>query len=104
MLPDDSFDLLDRYLRERLHTVRQSQRVRYRVAYLPEAEYAAAWEQKLLDASMYRRHEDYRRELQGTLLAISERSGASVSVVRLDVPGLVAYAAREGRDPFSRQV
>jgi hypothetical protein len=103
VFPDDFFDPADRDLRERWHAVRQPQRVRYRVAYLPEAEYAAAWAQKLLDASMYRRHEDYRRELQDTLVALSNRSGASVSVVPLDVAGLLAYAAREGKDPSSRQ-
>ena len=74
-----------------------------RMAYLPAAEYAAAREQQLLDASMHPVHEHYRRELQDTLRALANRPGANLRVVPFGVPGLLAYAAAEGKDPASRQ-
>jgi hypothetical protein len=77
--------------------------VRYRFAYLPEREYAAAWERGLLDATMYPAHEDYRREMERVLREAAEVQGASACVVPLDVAGLLEYAAREGKDPASRQ-
>jgi hypothetical protein len=73
------------------------------MAYLPPAEYEAAWDRQLLDATMYRRHEDYRRELAQALHTIARPQGALTYVVPLDVEGLVAFAQREGRDPASRQ-
>ena len=81
----------------------RQQRVHYRAAYLPEAEFAAAWKHELLDATMYRAHEDYRRELEQTLQAVTTRPDATACVVPLDVAGLLAYAEREGKDPASRQ-
>jgi hypothetical protein len=71
--------------------------------YLPEAEYAKAWEHKLLDATMYRAHEDYRRELEQTLQAVTSQPDTPACVVPLDVTGLLTYAEREGKDPASRQ-
>lgn len=75
----------------------------YRAAYLPEAEFDAAWEQDLLDATVYRVHADYRRELEDTLRSYGESPGVVVSVVPIDVAGLMAYAAREGKNPASRR-
>ncbi len=82
---------------------RRQPRMVYRVAYLPAAEYAAAWDRQLLDATMYRLHEDYRRELEQTLQAVTAGPDASAYVVPLDVDGLLGYAQREGKDPASRQ-
>jgi hypothetical protein len=79
------------------------QRVVYRAAYLPAAEYEAAWDRQLLDATHYRLHEDYRREMEQTLQALAAEPDASAYVVPLDVDGLLDYARREGRDPASRQ-
>ncbi len=73
------------------------------VAYLPEAEFEAAWEQNLLDATVYRAHVDYRRELQTSLVDQAATLGASISVMPLDIPGLLAFAEREGIDPASRR-
>jgi hypothetical protein len=54
--------------------------------------------------TMYRAHEDYRRESERTLRAVSAaHPDASAYVVPLDVNGLLAYAEREGKDPASRQ-
>lgn len=71
--------------------------------YLPEAEYAKAWEHKLLDATMYRAHEDYRRELEQTRQAVTSQPDTPACVVPLDVTGLLTYGEREGKDPASRQ-
>jgi hypothetical protein len=73
------------------------------VAYLPEAEFEAAWEQHLLDATMYRAHVDYRRELQTSLMNQAATPGGPIFVMPLDIPGLLAFAEHEGRDPASRR-
>lgn len=79
-------------------------RLHYRMAYLPEAEYATARIRGLLDVTMHPRHEDYRRELQDTLAKLTaHQPRADASLVPIDVQGLVAYAEREGRDPASRR-
>jgi hypothetical protein len=76
----------------------------YRFAYLPAAEYAAARERKLLDATMPHTHVDYRRMCQEAMReTASNRPGGRVYVVPLDVTGLLQYAEREGKDPASRQ-
>jgi hypothetical protein len=79
-----------------------ARRVAYRVAYFPESQYATARRQRLLDATMYPSHQDYRREIQQTLESVAISQGVSVRVVPLDVAGLLDYAAAKGRDPASR--
>jgi hypothetical protein len=81
--------------------VHPRQRLVYRVAYLPAPEFAACWDRRLLDPTTYPRHEDYRRELEHTLQAITGPD-ATAWVVPLDVEGLLDYARQEGRDPASR--
>jgi len=66
-----------------------------RAAYLPAAEYAAAWEQKLLDATTHRAHEDYRRELEQTLRAIE----AFGSICRAGHPTGVLVRTRGSESP-----
>lgn len=75
----------------------------YQMAYFPVAQYEAAWAQGLLNATSYRDHGDYRRETEQTLRAMAGRADAGIRVVALDVPGLLAYAQREGQDPADRQ-
>jgi uncharacterized protein YchJ len=76
----------------------------HRAAYLPEEQYAAAWDQHLLDATNPRAHDDYRWELEHSLRAIDQQQPSTrIQVVPLDVAGLVAFAQREGEDPASRQ-
>ena len=76
----------------------------YRFAYLPAAEYAAARERNLLDATMPLAHADYRRLCQAAMRDTTiDRPGARVCVAPLDVLGLLRYAEREGKDPASRQ-
>jgi tetratricopeptide (TPR) repeat protein len=74
-----------------------------RLGYLPEAEYAAAREQGLLDPTMYHAHVDYRRENEETLRRMTASTGYSAVVVPFDVPGLLAYASGTGKDPANRQ-
>src|SRR5262249_48646330 len=81
----------------------RQQRVVYRMAYLPPAEHEEAWDRQLLDPTVYRRHDDYRREMEQTLQVIGTKPGALTLVGPLDVAGLLDYARREGRDPASRQ-
>lgn len=78
-------------------------RVAYRLAYLPEPEYATAMARHLLDATMPTLHEDYRRSVQGALEDLHLGPGEDAYVVPLDVDGLLAYAEREGKDPASRR-
>lgn len=77
------------------------QRVVPQMVYFPPAEYAEAWSRDLLDATNYREHPDYRREIEQTLRAI-EAQYPSLQIMPLDVAGLLAYAEREGADPASR--
>jgi hypothetical protein len=72
------------------------------MGYFPAAEYEAAWAHGLLNATNYRDHTDYRREIEQALQAWAEQT-VSLRVVPLDVPGLLAYAQREGKDPAHRQ-
>jgi hypothetical protein len=81
---------------------RGRQRLVYRVAYLPEAEFTTAWARDLLEPTVYPRHEDYRRELEAMLQARNEEAGAWVVVMPLDIEGLLAYAQAEGTDPARR--
>src|SRR5262249_53897300 len=75
-----------------------------RMVYLPPAEYEAAWDRQLLDPTNYRLHEDYRREMEQMLRALTAaRPGTLARVVPLDVDGLLAYAQREAKEPASRQ-
>jgi Plasmid pRiA4b ORF-3-like protein/SEC-C motif len=72
----------------------------YPMAYFPPAEYEAAWAHGLLNATNYRDHADYRREIEQQLQAMTQ---LPIRVVPLDVPGLLAYAQRAGKDPADRQ-
>jgi hypothetical protein len=74
----------------------------YQMAYFPPVEYAAAWARGLLNATNYRDHADYRRETEEALQVVAGRGGP-IRIVALDVPGLLAYAQREGKDPAHRQ-
>ena len=71
------------------------------MAYFPAAQYAEAWARNLLDATNYRDHADYRREIEQTLRAIAGQY-TSLRIMPLDVAGLLAYAEREDADPASR--
>jgi Plasmid pRiA4b ORF-3-like protein/SEC-C motif len=71
----------------------------YQMAYFPAAEYEAAWANGLLNATNYRDHADYRREIEQALQGMV----APVRVVPLDVPGLLAYAQRESKEPAHRR-
>lgn len=76
----------------------------FQLAYFPPGEYAAAWERNLLDATNYRSHVDYRREVELQLRALAEQPTAvRVVVVPLNVEDLVAYATRAEKDPASRK-
>jgi hypothetical protein len=72
----------------------------YRMAYLPEREYAKAMTEGLLDATFPADHEDYRREMELSLLNTSDMG--KVTVMRLDVAGVLAFAERTGKDPARR--
>jgi hypothetical protein len=74
----------------------------YQMAYFPAAAYEQAWELGLLDASMYRDHADYRREVEQQLQAMSSH-GRPMRILALDVPDLIAYAQLHDRDPASRR-
>lgn len=71
------------------------------MAYFPPEQYAEAWARDLLDATSYRDHTDYRREVEQTLRAI-ESQYPSLRVMTIDVAGLLTHAEREGADPASR--
>lgn len=73
------------------------------MAYFPPAEYEAAWAHGLLDATNYRDHTDYRREIEQQLQAMAGRPNAGVRIVFLDVPGLLAHAQETGEDPADRR-
>lgn len=74
----------------------------YQMAYFPPEQYEAAWTHGVLNATSYRDHGDYRRETEQTLRAMAGR-GSGTRIVALDVPGLLAYAERTGRNPADRQ-
>jgi Plasmid pRiA4b ORF-3-like protein/SEC-C motif len=80
-----------------------SQPAVYQMAYFPPEEYERAWAHDLLDATSYRDHGDYRREIEQTVQALAGRGAGPIRIVALDVPDLLAYAQREGQDPASRQ-
>ena len=42
------------------------------MAYLPPAQYEQAWARSLLDATNYREHGDYRREIEQTLRTMAD--------------------------------
>jgi hypothetical protein len=63
----------------------------YQMAYFPPASYEQAWERDLLDATNYRDHTDYRREVEQQLQAMSADGRGPMRIVALDVPGLLAY-------------
>ncbi|WP_432981263.1 IS1096 element passenger TnpR family protein [Dactylosporangium sp. CA-233914] len=86
-----------------MHSVPGPRATVYQMAYFPPAEYEAAWSHGLLNATSYRRHADYRRETEQALRAMAERGGSGIRVVALDVPDLLAYAQRRGKDPAHRQ-
>lgn len=71
------------------------------MAYFPPAQYAEAWARGLLDATDYRDHADYRRELEQTLRALAAQYPA-LRIMSLDVADLLAYAEQEDIDPASR--
>jgi len=85
-----------------MHPVPSPRATVYQMAYFPPAEYEAAWAHGLLNATSYRDHADYRRETEQALQALTGRA-APIRVVPLDVPGLLAYAQRVGKDPADRQ-
>lgn len=74
-----------------------------RMAYFPEAEYAAAWERGFFDPTIGPVHVDYRRTSEGYLRQKELEPSQSVLVVPLDMAGLFAYAAATGKDPDERQ-
>jgi hypothetical protein len=84
-------------------TSEQPQLPVFQMAYFLPAEYEAAWAHGLLDATSYRDHTDYRREIEQQLQASAGRTNTGIRVVSLDVPGLLAYAQEAGRDPADRQ-
>jgi len=71
------------------------------MAYFPPRQYAEAWARSLLDATDYRDHADYRREIEQTLRALAARYPAW-RIMSLDVAGLLAYAEKQDMDPASR--
>jgi len=73
------------------------------MAYFPPAAYEQAWERDLLDATSYRDHADYRREVEQQLQAMAADGRGPMRIISLDVPGLLAYAEQSGQDPASRQ-
>jgi hypothetical protein len=75
----------------------------YQMAYLLPEQYEAAWERGLLNATSYRDHGDYRREMEQTMRGLAERSTTPIRVMLLEVADLLAYAQREGKDPALRQ-
>jgi hypothetical protein len=75
----------------------------YQMAYFPPEQYEAAWVQGLLNATSYRDHGDYRRETEQAMQAIAGQAAAPIRIVPLDVPDLLAYALRTGKDPAQRQ-
>lgn len=75
----------------------------FRMAYFPEAEYAAAWERGFVDPSVGPVHVDYRRATEGHLRRQELNPADSILVVPLDMPGLLAYAAASGKDLDERQ-
>jgi hypothetical protein len=75
----------------------------HQMAYFPPSAYERAWERDLLDATSYRDHADYRREIEQQLQAMSADGPGPVRIVTLDVSGLLAYAEQAGQDPASQQ-
>jgi hypothetical protein len=75
----------------------------HQMAYFTPAAYEQAWERDLLEATNYRDHADYRREVEQQLQAVSADGRGPMRLVTLDVPGLLAYADRTGKDPASRR-
>ncbi|GAA2603331.1 IS1096 element passenger TnpR family protein [Paractinoplanes durhamensis] len=75
----------------------------HQMAYFPPASYEQVWERDLLDATSYRDHTDYRREVEQQLQAMSADGRGPMRIIALDVPGLLTYAERTGQDPASRQ-
>jgi Plasmid pRiA4b ORF-3-like protein/SEC-C motif len=75
----------------------------YQMAYFPPEEYEQAWARGLLNPTSYRDHGDYRRETEQTMRALADRGAVPISILRLSVPDLLAYAQRTGKDPASRQ-
>ena len=73
------------------------------MAYFPPAAYEQAWERELLDATSHRDHADYRREVEQQLQAMAAEGSGPMRILRLDMPGLLAYAEQSGHDPASRQ-
>ncbi|GGV39351.1 hypothetical protein GCM10010182_74670 [Actinomadura cremea] len=72
----------------------------FRLVYLPEAEYARAMTEGLLDASYPARHEDHRRETQ--TVARENSDLGKVQIAPLDIGTLRGFAEREGLDPARR--
>ncbi|MCW2913877.1 MAG: hypothetical protein JWN52_1945 [Actinomycetia bacterium] len=73
--------------------------VQLRVPYFPAADFAEAQRRGLLNVGFEGDHEDHRREVERSLRGSVAREGAKPSVAPIDVPGLLAFAEREGRDP-----
>jgi hypothetical protein len=71
------------------------------MAYFPSAQYAEAWAHGLLDATNYRDHADYRREIEQTLRALAAQYPV-FRIMPLDVAGLLAHAEQHNLDPASR--
>jgi len=64
----------------------------HQMAYFTPAAYEQAWEHDLLEATNYRDHADYRREVEQQLQAVSADGRGPMRLVTLDVPGLAAEA------------
>jgi Plasmid pRiA4b ORF-3-like protein/SEC-C motif len=75
----------------------------YQMAYFPPAQYEAAWDAGLLNATSYREHGDYRRETEQTMQALADRGATPIRIVLIDVADLLGYAQRTGKDPAQRQ-
>jgi tetratricopeptide (TPR) repeat protein len=95
---------IDRYLKEGLRRATppapRPQRVHLRMAYLPADAYAEAAARGLLDPTFPTDHTDYRRDVEEVVRSWAGQG--KLSVVHLDIPGLLDFAAREGKDPARR--
>ncbi|MFG1706314.1 SEC-C metal-binding domain-containing protein [Nonomuraea sp. M3C6] len=99
-------NILEEVTRSRLGSTPRGKRAmppdkhRFRVAYLPLAEFTRGLAENLLDGTYPDAHEDYRRELQAALADTSEMG--QVSVVPLTIDALLEFAGTTGADPARR--
>jgi len=74
----------------------------HQMAYFPPAAYEQAWERGLLDATSFRDHADYRREIEQQLQAMSADGRGPMRIVTLTCPAFWRTPNGLARTPASR--